>query len=77
MVIKMKSMYDIRQLLKKFGTYIYTGNKIGDLELMEMEIEELQKYGFIQKEDYISAKLLLRKEMAIIRDQQAMEGESK
>ncbi|APC50228.1 DUF910 family protein [Virgibacillus halodenitrificans] len=73
----MKSMYDIRQLLKKFGTYIYTGNKIGDLELMEMEIEELQKYGFIQKEDYISAKLLLRKEMAIIRDQQAMEGESK
>ncbi len=77
MVIKMKSMYDIRQLLKKFGTYIYTGNKRGDLELMEMEIEELQKYGFIQKEDYISAKLLLRKEMAIIRDQQAREGESK
>ncbi|WP_223280540.1 YqgQ family protein [Virgibacillus halodenitrificans] len=77
MVIKMKSMYDIRQLLKKFGTYIYTGNKIGDLELMEMEIEELQNYGFIQKEDYISAKLLLRKEMAIIRDQQAREGESK
>ncbi|MBD1222799.1 YqgQ family protein [Virgibacillus halodenitrificans] len=73
----MKSMYDIRQLLKKFGTYIYTGNKIGDLELMEMEIEELQNYGFIQKEDYISAKLLLRKEMAIIRDQQAREGESK
>ncbi|WP_077357988.1 YqgQ family protein [Virgibacillus halodenitrificans] len=73
----MKSMYDIRQLLKKFGTYIYTGNKMGDLELMEMEIEELQQYGFIQKEDYISAMLLLRKEMAIIRDQKAREGESK
>nr|CDQ35499.1 hypothetical protein BN993_04981 [Virgibacillus halodenitrificans] len=77
MVIIMKSMYDIRQLLKKFGTYIYTGNKMGDLELMEMEIEELQQYGFIQKEDYISAMLLLRKEMAIIRDQKAREGESK
>ncbi|AIF43426.1 YqgQ family protein [Virgibacillus sp. SK37] len=73
----MKTIYDVRQLLKKYGTYIYTGNRLGDLELMEMEIEELQQYGFIQKEDYISAKLLLRKETAIIRDQQKREGKNK
>ncbi len=36
----MKSVYDIQQLLKKFGTIIYVGDRLGDLELMEMEIKE-------------------------------------
>ncbi|PAV29066.1 hypothetical protein CIL05_13915 [Virgibacillus profundi] len=59
----MKTIYDVQQLLKKYGTFIYTGDRIGDLELMNMEINELFQLKFIHKEDYIQAKLLLRKEI--------------
>lgn len=57
----MKSVYDIQQLLKKFGTYIYTGNRIGDLELMNIEIDDLYKSNMIQIEDYKKAKLILKR----------------
>ena len=37
----MKTIYDIQQYLKKFGAIIYTGDRIADLQLMEMEVQEL------------------------------------
>ncbi|WP_249871097.1 YqgQ family protein [Oceanobacillus saliphilus] len=58
----MKSVYDIRQLLKKYGTFIYTGDRIGDLDLMEMEINELYEMKFIAIWDYQMAKLILKSE---------------
>ncbi|WP_156290728.1 YqgQ family protein [Oceanobacillus salinisoli] len=59
----MKTVYDVQQLLKRFHTFIYTGDRMGDLELMEMEIDELYKeYQFISKEEFIQAKLILKKE---------------
>ena len=39
----MKSMIDIIDLLKQYGTFIYTGDRLGDLMLMEDEIRELYK----------------------------------
>lgn len=61
-MINLKTIYDVQQLLRKFGTFIYTGDRFGDLELMEMEINELHKLEFIRIEEYQLAKLLLRKE---------------
>ncbi|MCM3738733.1 YqgQ family protein [Oceanobacillus luteolus] len=58
----MKTVYDVRMLLKKFGTFIYSRNRIGDLVLMESELEELAKMNFISKEEYINGKLILQKE---------------
>ncbi|WP_205134957.1 YqgQ family protein [Virgibacillus halotolerans] len=58
----MKTVYDVQQLLKKFGTFVYTGDRIGDLELMEMDIDELYQMEFIQTEVFQLAKLILRKE---------------
>lgn len=58
----MKTIYDVQQLLRKFGTFIYTGDRFGDLELMELEINELYKFEFINTEEFQLAKLLLRKE---------------
>ncbi|AXI09462.1 DUF910 domain-containing protein [Oceanobacillus zhaokaii] len=58
----MKNVYDVQQILKKFGTFIYSGDRIGDLELMEMEIGDLYKMQFIEKDHYLQAKLILRKE---------------
>lgn len=55
-------MYDVQQILKRFGIYIYTGDRLGDLELMTLEINELYKVGFIELKEYQMARLLLRKE---------------
>lgn len=62
----MKTVFDVMQLLKRFHTFIYTGDRIGDLELMEMEIEDLFQFQFITKEEYITAKLILNKEKSRI-----------
>lgn len=62
MVNIMKNVYDVQQILKKFGTFIYSGDRIGDLELMGMEIDELFQMQFIEKDCYLQAKLILRKE---------------
>ena len=58
----MKSIYDVQQLLKRYGTFIYTGDRLGDLDLMGMEINELHEMKFIETYDYQMAKLLLRSE---------------
>lgn len=58
----MKSFYDVQQLLKRFGTIIYTGERLGDIELMEMEIDELKKLELIDQAVYMQAKLILRNE---------------
>ncbi|MFD2630829.1 YqgQ family protein [Oceanobacillus kapialis] len=59
----MKTVYDVQQLLKRYGSFIYTGDRLGDLELMDMELTELYKWNFISNQDYTFAKLLLRKQM--------------
>ncbi|RLL48077.1 DUF910 family protein [Oceanobacillus piezotolerans] len=60
----MKTVYDVQQVLLKYGTLIYTGDRIGDLELMDMELYELFSYRFIEKETYMIGKLILKKEIA-------------
>lgn len=60
----MKSIFDIRELLKNYGTYIYIGDRLADLELMEDELKELYKSQMIDLKQYQMAILLLRQEMA-------------
>lgn len=70
----MKSVYDVRQLLKKFGTIIYIGDRIADLELMEEEIKELYQQKMIPSETFLLARSILRDEMRYL---QSEGGESK
>ena len=58
----LKTVYDVRMLLKRFGTFIYSGDRIGDLLLMESELEELFKLKFISNQDYTLGKLILQEE---------------
>ena len=58
----MESMLDIIAVLKQYGIYIYTKDRIGDLHLMEDEIKELYKAKFIETKDYQMAMLILRQE---------------
>ena len=60
----MKSIYDIMQLLKNYGTYIYTTERQADILLMESEIRELYKSGMMDIQDYQMAILLLRQELS-------------
>ncbi|MGY0692919.1 YqgQ family protein [Virgibacillus sp. FSP13] len=70
----MKTVYDVRQLLKRFGTFIYIGDRLADMELMETEIKELYQTQLIRTDEYQMALLVLRKEMARLHDKE--EGNS-
>jgi uncharacterized protein YqgQ len=58
-----KTVHDVRQLLKRFGTYIYSRDRMGDLILMESELEDLLHLNFITKKEYVKGKLILQKEI--------------
>ena len=58
----MDKMLDIINLLKRYGTYIYTTDRLGDLALMEDEVRELYKAGALDVRDYQMALLILRSE---------------
>ncbi len=58
----MDSVYDIRKLLLKFGTIIYIGDRLADLELMEEEINELFQVKMITKVEFLQAKIIITKE---------------
>ena len=64
----MKTIFDIQQLLKKYGTFIYVGDRVADLELMEAEIKELYKSQLIETKDYQMAIFLLRQEAEVEKD---------
>lgn len=55
----------VLQLLKRFGLYIYTGNKLDDIDLITEEVKELYENGLIMQEDYLKAILILREESKI------------
>ncbi|MCM3617813.1 YqgQ family protein [Sutcliffiella horikoshii] len=63
----MKTMYDVRQLLRKYGTFIYTGDKVADIEMMEDEIRELYRSGVLEPPLFQSAMMLLRQELSKLR----------
>ncbi|WP_047999551.1 YqgQ family protein [Lactiplantibacillus herbarum] len=58
----MKTLYDVQQLLKKFGVYVYVGKRIWDIELMALEVDHLYQAGVIDAKMYARVKLVLRHE---------------
>lgn len=61
----MKTIYDIQQFLKKFGTIIYVGDRVATLELMRDEIQELYRSHLMETTDFQTAMLLLRQEIRL------------
>ncbi|RLQ98233.1 YqgQ family protein [Falsibacillus albus] len=56
----MKTVYDVQQFLKRYGTIIYTGDRLADLELMEMEFIDLFQAKVIDPKDFQSAILVIK-----------------
>ncbi|HBV03835.1 MULTISPECIES: YqgQ family protein [Mammaliicoccus] len=55
----MNNLYDVQQLLKKFGYIIYFKNEDDQLEMMEQEIKDLYKSMLISKETFLQARLII------------------
>ncbi|MDN4593763.1 YqgQ family protein [Polycladomyces subterraneus] len=60
MEASIRTMSDVRALLKRFGAIIYTGDELGDLDLMEDELAELHHWGMIETSEYMAACMVIR-----------------
>ena len=58
----MKVLFDVQNLLKKFGIYVYIGKRLYDIEVMKIELQRLYDNGLISRDDYVKAELILRRE---------------
>ena len=61
----MKTLYDVQHLLKQFGVVVYLGKRLYDIEMMKIELEALYKSALIDKENYLIAEMILRREHQI------------
>lgn len=61
----MKTLYDVQQLLKQFGIVVYLGKRLYDIEMMKIELEALYQNGLVDKDNYLTAEMILRREHSI------------
>ncbi|MCB7035597.1 YqgQ family protein [Streptococcus salivarius] len=61
----MKTLYDVQQLLKQFGIVVYLGKRLYDIEMMKIELEALYQNGLVDKDSYLTAEMILRREHCI------------
>ena len=54
--------FDLKAFLRRFGLLFYTGDREGDLLLIEDEIRELHKIGVIDDEEFKRALAALFRE---------------
>ena len=59
---RLRTLYDVQQLLKRFNVFVYVGKRLWDIELMALEVDNLFRAGVIDRDLYMQAKLVLRKE---------------
>ncbi|WP_088809925.1 MULTISPECIES: YqgQ family protein [Listeria] len=59
----MNSVYDVAQLLKKYGIIVYLGKREYDIEMMEHELTELFKHQILDRELYAKARGILKQEL--------------
>ncbi|MFC6254770.1 YqgQ family protein [Secundilactobacillus hailunensis] len=58
----MKTLYDVQQLLKQFGIYVYVGKRLWDIEVMALELDHLHDANVIDHKTFAHAKLVLTHE---------------
>lgn len=61
----METLYDVQQLFKRFGMYIYVGARIYDIELMMIELKKIYEGHLIDKDTYLRARSILQREHRI------------
>lgn len=61
-MLNMKTLFDVQQLLKRFGIIVYLGKRLYDIEVMKLELSRLYEAGLVTRDDYMVAELILRQE---------------
>ena len=61
-ITRLRTLYDVQQLLKQFNVFVYVGKRLWDIELMALEIDNLYQARVIDKDLFLQAKLDLNKE---------------
>ncbi|MEJ6400535.1 YqgQ family protein [Nicoliella lavandulae] len=67
----MKTLYDVQQLLKQFGIYVYVGKRLWDIEVMALELDHLHDAHVVSDKEFINAKLVLNHEHRIEEQKEA------
>ncbi|WP_251551375.1 YqgQ family protein [Neobacillus muris] len=70
----MKTIYEIQQYLKRFGSIIYIGDRTADLQLMELELRDLYQSQLIETKDYQTALLILRHEIQLEKEKKSKQS---
>ncbi|MGT2934323.1 YqgQ family protein [Streptococcus castoreus] len=73
----MKTLYDVQQLLKNFGIFVYLGKRLYDIEMMKIELQGLYDSGLLDKCEYLNAELILRHEHRIEMEKEGQTNEAK
>ncbi|MGL4522939.1 MAG: YqgQ family protein [Bacilli bacterium] len=60
----MRTVYDVQQHLKRFGTFIYTGDRKSDLEMMRSELKEMFTSQMIDTKDFQAATIVINSAIA-------------
>lgn len=58
----MKTFYDVQQLLKRYGIFVYMGKRLYDIEMMKLELHQIYQAGILDRADYLEAETILRRE---------------
>ena len=58
----MKTLYDVQQLLEKFGIIVYVGKRLWDIEMMALELDHLHQARVITPRQFLTAKMILIRE---------------
>ncbi|HJA47092.1 MAG TPA: YqgQ family protein [Candidatus Limosilactobacillus excrementigallinarum] len=61
-IVHLRTLYDVQQLLKRFDVFVYVGKRLWDIELMALEIDNLYQAGVIDRDLFLQAKLVLKRE---------------
>ncbi|RST94169.1 glucokinase [Vagococcus salmoninarum] len=59
---KLRTLYDVQQLLKRFGSYVYLGKRLWDIEMIGIELDSLYQAGMLDLKVYQTAKSVLTRE---------------
>lgn len=58
----MKTYYDVQQLLKRYGIYVYVGKRLYDIEMAKIELHRLYESGLLEKMTFLEADSILHRE---------------
>lgn len=74
-IFLMKTLYDVQQLLKRYGIVVYMGNRLYDIEMMKLELSQIYQAGILDRTEYLEAEIVLRREHRLEEEYQRKRGE--